>query len=280
MNEAVETNVFTAKAHDRGGFAHLNYTKGIGAYNDNGTLKAGAKVVYVTAENAKTVTCEVDGKTFTGLQGIMDGRNGKYGTTPVAVRIIGMIKITDTDELGSSSEGLQIKGQKSYTEMNVTFEGVGNDAVIHGFGILMRNCTSVELRNFAVMNCKDDCVSLDTDNSHCWIHNIDFFYGNDKGGDQAKGDGSLDVKGDSQYITFSYNHFWDSGKSSLCGMKSESGPNYMTYHHNWFDHSDSRHPRVRTMSVHVYNNYFDGNAKYGVGCDYRFQCVCGEQLLS
>lgn len=264
-NEAVETNVFTAKAHDRGGFAHLNYTKGIGAYNDNGTLKAGAKVVYVTAENAKTVTCEVDGKTFTGLQGIMDGRNGKYGTTPVAVRIIGMIKITDTDELGSSSEGLQIKGQKSYTEMNVTFEGVGNDAVIHGFGILMRNCTSVELRNFAVMNCKDDCVSLDTDNSHCWIHNIDFFYGNDKGGDQAKGDGSLDVKGDSQYITFSYNHFWDSGKSSLCGMKSESGPNYMTYHHNWFDHSDSRHPRVRTMSVHVYNNYFDGNAKYGVG---------------
>ena len=48
-------------------------------------------------------------------------------------------------------------------------------------------------------------------------------------------------------------------------MKSESGPNYMTYHHNWIDHSDSRHPRVRTMSVHVYNNYFDGNAKYGVG---------------
>ena len=49
----------------------------------------------------------------------------------------------------------------------------------------------------------------------------------------------------------------------LCGMKSESGPNYITYHHNWFDHSDSRHARVRTMSVHMYNNYYDGNAKYG-----------------
>lgn len=48
-------------------------------------------------------------------------------------------------------------------------------------------------------------------------------------------------------------------------MKSESGPNYITYHHNWFDHSDSRHARVRTMSVHMYNNYYDGNAKYGVG---------------
>ena len=48
-------------------------------------------------------------------------------------------------------------------------------------------------------------------------------------------------------------------------MKSETGENWITYHHNWFDHSDSRHPRIRTMSVHVYNNYYDGNAKYGVG---------------
>ena len=37
------------------------------------------------------------------------------------------------------------------------------------------------------------------------------------------------------------------------------------YHHNWFDHSDSRHPRVRTSSVHVWNNYYDGVAKYGIG---------------
>ena len=48
-------------------------------------------------------------------------------------------------------------------------------------------------------------------------------------------------------------------------MKSETAPNYITYHHNWFDHSDSRHPRVRTMSVHLYNNYYDGVAKYGAG---------------
>lgn len=39
----------------------------------------------------------------------------------------------------------------------------------------------------------------------------------------------------------------------------------VTYHHNWFDHSDSRHPRIRVGSIHVYNNYFDGNSKYGVG---------------
>jgi pectate lyase len=92
------------------------------------------------------------------------------------------------------------------------------------------------------------------------------FYG-DAGSDadQIKGDGALDNKG-STYITFSYNHFWDSGKASLLGL-SEGGPAglYITYHHNWFDHSDSRHPRVRYYSAHVYNNYYDGNSKYGVG---------------
>lgn len=75
----------------------------------------------------------------------------------------------------------------------------------------------------------------------------------------------MDIKGDFKYISVAYNHFFDSGKSSLCGMTSETGPNYIDYNHNWFDHSDSRHPRVRTMTVHVWNNYFDGCAKYGVG---------------
>ena len=41
---------------------------------------------------------------------------------------------------------------------------------------------------------------------------------------------------------------------------------FVSYHHNWYDHSDSRHPRVRkSQHLHVFNNYFDGNSKYGVG---------------
>ena len=105
----------------------------------------------------------------------------------------------------------------------------------------------------------------DTDNSNIWIHHTDQFYGKHGSGDHAKGDGAIDVKSDSKYVTVSYNRFWDTGKSNMFGMKSESGPNWISYDHNWFDHSDSRHPRVRTMSVHVWNNYFDNVAKYGVG---------------
>lgn len=256
------------KSYNREGFAHFKYD-GVGAYNNDGTLKAGAKVLYITAKTAKTVSTTVNtGKleTITGLQSIIDAYQKGEDTTPIVFRIIGKVSLSDLDKISSSAEGLQIKGKGAHSVMNMTFEGVGDDATVYGFGFLLRNTKSVEFRNFAIMRCLDDAMSLDTDNSHVWIHNMDLFYGK-KGGaaDQAKGDGTVDIKGDSQYITVAYNRFWDNGKASMCGMTSESGPNYITYHHNWFDHSDSRMARIRTMSVHMYNNYYLHNDVYGVG---------------
>lgn len=269
---ASEAKEMAVKAYDRSGFAHFN-NSGVGAYKDNGELKDDARVIYVTAETAKTVKCLVkqsdkdgEGTEFTGLQAIINAYQKGVETRPLAVRLIGTIRDSDMDALGSSAEGLQIKGKNNTIPMNITIEGIGDDATTWGFGFLLRNTVSVELRNFANMLCMDDCISIDTDNKYCWVHHLDLFYGNAGGdSDQAKGDGTVDIKNDSQYITVAYNRFHDSGKSSLCGMKSESGPNYIDYHHNWFDHSDSRHPRVRTMTVHVWNNYYDGCAKYGVG---------------
>ena len=252
------------KSYNREGFAHFKYA-GVGAYNNDGTLKAGAKVLYITAKTAKTVSTTVNtGKleTITGLQSIIDAYSKGKDKTPIAFRIIGKVNLSDLDHISSSAEGLQVKGAK----MNMTFEGVGDDATVYGFGFLLREAESVEFRNFAIMRCLDDAMSLDTKNSHVWIHNMDLFYGK-KGSaaDQAKGDGTVDIKGDSKYVTVAYNRFWDNGKASMCGMKSETGENWITYHHNWFDHSDSRMARVRTMSVHMYNNYYQHNDVYGIG---------------
>ena len=252
------------KSYNREGFAHFKYD-GVGAYNNDGTLKAGAKVLYITAKSAKTVSTTVNtGKleTITGLQSIIDAYSKGKDKTPIAFRFIGKISLSDLDHISSSAEGLQIKG----ATMNMTFEGVGDDATVYGFGFLLRDVKSVEFRNLAIMRCLDDAMSLDTNNSHVWIHNMDLFYGK-KGSaaDQAKGDGTVDIKANSQYITVAYNRFWDNGKASMCGMKSETGENWITYHHNWFDHSDSRMARVRTMSVHMYNNYYQHNDVYGIG---------------
>ncbi len=270
--QATESSVLTATAFNRNGYAHFNESyNGIGAYKNDGTLKSGAKVFYVTANTAKTITTDVitnkkgTKTTCTGMQAIIDAYQKGQDTTPLCFRIIGMVNASDMDALSSSAEGLQVKGNAADSELNITIEGIGNDALIYGFGILVRNAASLEIRNIGVRTLMDDGISLDTDNDHIWLHHLDVFYGASGSGDHAKGDGAIDVKGDSKHVTIDNCHFWDTGKTSMCGMTSESGENWITYHHNWFDHSDSRHPRIRTMSVHLYNNYFDGNAKYGVG---------------
>ena len=257
--------------YDRQGFAHKGISGGVGAYNNDGTLKAGAKVLYVTKNTFKTIKASLsDGKKdieYTGIGNILLAKQKGMDKTPIAVRIIGEIKTADAgDQLMTDQKGLLLKGNSISTEMNVTIEGIGDDACFNGFGLGLVNGTSVEVRNMAFFNQGSSYDNMEIKGTqHIWVHNNDYFYGEKGSGDHGKGDGSLDSKDGASFCTFSYNHFHDTGKSNLCGMKSETVDNLICYHHNWFDHSDSRHPRVRTSSVHVWNNYYDGVAKYGVG---------------
>ncbi|MBQ8297647.1 MAG: hypothetical protein IJX77_07690 [Ruminococcus sp.] len=265
----------TTTSYDREGFCFSDSSvtggSGIGAYNDDGTLKSNAVVLYVTEDTKNTITMDVQtaaSKTTscTGIGEILKAMQKGYESRPVAIRIIGKVTADGITTSGDTNNLLLKASSTDSPIQNVTVEGIGEDAVCYGFGIRCQRARSIEIRNLAVMLFGDDGIALETDNYNIWVHNNDIFYGTaGSDADQAKGDGSMDLKNDSQYITISYNHFWDSGKMSLCGMKSETGENFISYHHNWFDHSDSRHPRIRTMSVHVYNNYYDGNSKYGVG---------------
>lgn len=262
-SKAAEVKV-TTTAHDRSGFAFVNGTSS-GAYNEDGTLKSNAAVIYVTEATKDTVTVTLPDKKgndvdLTGIQNIITNLKSNTKVQPVCIRFIGNI----TDPATLNKGDLYVDA----ATCGLTIEGIGTDTTFNGFGLVMKNSSNVEVRNIGFMNCNssegDNC-GLQQGNNHIWVHNCDMFYG-DAGSDadQVKGDGALDTK-TSTYVTHSYNHFWDNGKCNLQGMKSESTENYITYHHNWYDHSDSRHPRIRTCTVHIYNNYFDGNAKYGVG---------------
>ncbi|MDE7228771.1 MAG: hypothetical protein K2N31_10690 [Treponemataceae bacterium] len=275
-SEKYSTATMKVLDHDRSGFAFTG-AKTPGAYNKDGTLKSGAVVIYLTQENKKTVTATIGGKPYTGIQDITQAIKTKNTNgTAVDIRIVGMVKAENNDLSCADHKSSYALGVKDASE--VTIEGVGHDATLYGAGVAAFKCDYIEIANLGLMKWgggKDgDGIALKGGGAgYIWVHNNDVFYG-DAGsdGDQVKGDGSMDLKDDTKYVTIAYNHFWDSGKMSLCGMKSESGPNYITYHHNWFDHSDSRHPRIRTMTVHVYNNYFDGNAKYGVGVTTGASC--------
>ncbi len=267
------TATVSVKAHDRSGFAFLG-GKVPGAYKTDGTLKDGALVVYVTENTKNGVSLDVktDSKggttTCQGFQGILNCMKKGYETRPVAIRLVG--NITDPSLLVDGDILIDLNSSES---SYLTIEGIGEDATANGWGIRIKNANNVEIRNIGIMNVdskEGDNIGLQQNNSYIWIHNNDFFYGHaGSDGDQLKGDGALDCKL-SRYVTFSYNHFFDTGKSNLLGLSEgvysyNATDYYITYHHNWYDHSDSRHPRVRYFNAHVYNNYYDGISKYGAG---------------
>ena len=216
-----ESESITVESHDRTGFAWVN-GETTGAYNMDGTVKENANIIYITEETKNTVSLEVqtssNGKTETaqGLQNILNLYKKGYEDTPLVIRFIG--KVTDPSTLDGGD--IVISGNSSDKRINcgITLEGIGEDATLYGYGIRIKNATNVEIRNIAVMltdSDEGDSIGLQQENDHIWVHNCDFFYGEPgSDSDQVKGDGALDCK-KSTYITFSYNHFFDTGKSNL-----------------------------------------------------------------
>lgn len=260
------TGTITVLAHDRSGFA-FNGGRVPGAYKADGTVKDNAVILYITQNTKNMISMNVTGANSNpcvGLETIMEAFGKGYDTRPLIVRLIG--NITDYAVM---ADGDILITNKQNASSYITCEGVGDDAVCNGWSFRVKTASNVEIRNLAAMNCNStagDDFGLQQDNDYVWVHNCDMFYG-DAGSDadQIKGDGAMDIKG-STYVTVSYNHFHDNGKSSLLGLSENTTTGlYVTYHHNWFDHSDSRHPRVRFYTVHFYNNYLDGIAKYGAG---------------
>lgn len=274
-----ETNAIDVTAHRREGFAFSKNSPNktaSGGYNNDGTVPQNAQIIYITQDNLETVKLDVYTSSTkitscVGLDSIIQARGKGYDNRPLIIRIIGTI---DTEALGwTPGKYTYAFNSNGYIDIkqlsNVTVEGVGNDATLDSIGIHIKYSDNIEVRNLGVMMYYDDGISIEDDNNNIWVHDNDLFYGRvGSDADQVKGDGAIDSKR-SEYITISYNHFFDNGKCNLLDSSATNDEtqqsNYMTYHHNWYDHSDSRHPRIRHATTHTYNNYFDGNAKYGVG---------------
>ena len=126
----------TVRSHNREGYA---FTENVvpGGYNIDGTPKANAKIICVTANTVNTVTCEVsDGKTvstYTGLASIISACGKDKTHTPLIVRVVGTVKNTDIDGLKDGNY-LNFEG-KNVTDCSlehVTLEGIGDDATLYG----------------------------------------------------------------------------------------------------------------------------------------------------
>ena len=263
--------VITPMESDRSGYAHWNASEGVGAYNNDGTLKSGVTVMYVTNSNKDTVT--YNGKT--GLYSIFaDG-----SPENLCIRLIGEI---DVPSGAQANDGTNNDGSNMlYLEdaKNVTIEGIGYDTHLVRWGFEMKRSSSIEVKNLYFYQYPDDAIGMNGSSSNkttrIWIHNNSFGVGlNEYAGngtvddDKAEGDGTTDMKW-SEYITISYNYYNGCHKTSLIGGGTTHQQDWITYHHNWFDSTSSRNPRVRNAHVHMYNNYFLNNSSYGIGASYN-----------
>jgi len=104
-----------------------------------------------------------------------------------------------------------------------------------------------------------DAVVVQCYAHHVWIdHNT--FLGVPNGND-----GAVDIKRGADWVTVSWNHVlaWD--KSMLLGHDDANGEQdrgtlHVTYHHNFFENTRQRHPRIRFAHAHVLNNYLFNDA--------------------
>ena len=198
-DKALLTDTLTVQPYDRSGYAHFNYSEGVGAYNDDGTLKANAIVLYVTEANKNSVTVKAkDGTTVSGIGNILNSvgqdvggnKSSKGGAantnsdiirklakegTPLVVRIIGNVTapagLTEFDSVnyggsvGDNGFMARMSGGK-----DITVEGIGSDATIDGWGLHFITQTadykagigrSFEVRNVSFRNVPEDCVGME-----------------------------------------------------------------------------------------------------------------------
>ncbi len=238
----------TPTSYDRSGYAHFNTSNNPGAYNLDGTLPTDADIIYVNDSNKNSVKLG----NRQGLSSIISGYN--KGSTPLVIRIIGQV---NADGL-SGLNGDRVMGVKG--SAGLTIEGVGTDACIYGWGFSFSEASDFEVRNLTFSWNYEDAVGIQKA-SRVWIHDNDFTVGHQdwppSEADKTNGDGSCDAK-TSDYVTVSYNHFKGTAKSILLGSSKNSREDvgHFTYHHNFFEGSEQRLPRVRWHDVHIYNNYY------------------------
>lgn len=265
----------TTKANDRSGYAFFNHS-GIGAYNEDGTLKSNADVIYVTNETKNTVTYNG----ITGIGNIL--KNASRISKPLAVRIIGTIdtqtrdadgtKTTDINNGVVAIDGLTDKiisnGKDSYFNMldvtgskgGLTVEGIGDDANILKWGFTFKsNCQDVEVRNLTFSKYPEDACAAEN-SKYFWLHNCVFNIGENKYDiteeqDKGDGDGATDMNGNSN-VTIAYCRYNQTHKTSLNGGSDSVKSYNYTYHHNFFNGCKSRLPLTRQVNLHMYNNYY------------------------
>ncbi|GAB7036318.1 hypothetical protein JCM9533A_01650 [Catenuloplanes niger JCM 9533] len=197
--------------------------------------------------------------------------NRASSSTPIIIQVSGTINHGNTTKVSGDSCNTAAGVIELKDISNVTILGVGSGAVFDQLGIHIRNSSNIIIQNVTVRNVKKsgsptsnggDAIGMESAVRNVWVDHVTL---EASGGEDEGFDGLFDMKDDVEYVTLSYSILRNSGRGGLIGSsESDTGNNYITFHHNAYSNIDSRTPLLRGGTAHIYNNSYTNLVESGI----------------
>jgi pectinesterase len=155
-------------------------------------------------------------------------------------------------------------GKKMPVASNKTIIGAGAGAtIVHG-GFKLIRVANVIIRNLTIRDSyvegdwegktnDYDAIQVD-DSHHLWVDHCRL---------TRMGDGILDLRKASDYITVSWNILSHHNKAFGVGWTRNADKLRVTVHHNWIHDTHQRNPSFDNGTGHFYNNFLENITGYG-----------------
>jgi pectate lyase len=164
---------------------------------------------------------------------------------PVYIQVQGMITL---------SGQVNVKSKK-------TIVGLGPASGFESGGLALIDVSDVIIRNLKISKViRDDTITIDGSHN-VWVDHCDLSSELDPPGGSEYYDGLVDIIKGSDNVTVSWTYFHHHNHTSLIGHDDQNaamdmGHLNVTFHHNWFDTTDSYNPSIRFGTLHAFNNYY------------------------
>jgi pectate lyase len=155
-------------------------------------------------------------------------------------------------------------GARIPVKSNKTILGMGTNATLQYGGLqVTNNEKNVIIRNLTIKDSFQswdgklgdwDAITVQNGAHHVWIDRCTLTH---------MEDGLVDVVKGADYVTVSNTEFSNHNKTFAVGNDEYDNRPKVTIHHNFFNGTNQRNPRVNNSDVHVFNNYFLNLGDYG-----------------
>ncbi|OGM42564.1 pectate lyase plyB [Aspergillus bombycis] len=145
---------------------------------------------------------------------------------------------------------------------NTSIIGKDANAILEGFGLLVKEKENVIIRNLGVKKVladNGDAIGVPEYSNNVWIDHCDV--SSDRDHDKDYYDGLIDLTHAADYVTISNTFVHDHWKAMLYGHSDSNGDEdtghlRITVNNNYLYNLNSRGPSFRFGTGHLYNNYY------------------------